>query len=141
MAERSNALVVASDVHSGPTDGASMKRIYKAFFVTLILSGALFALLKVMDLNNGETAKLALTPFGAIPFVYSKLEEIAKQRNEPGKLQTFSDYSLPHWKTFILASLSALALVEVLGGLLGVMFAVLSSITPGLPERNLLTMI
>jgi hypothetical protein len=54
-----------------------MGNILKAFGIVLGLSVILFFILKLAGLNNADNAKLALTPFTIIAFIYySKLEEL-----------------------------------------------------------------
>ncbi len=94
-----------------------MTNILKAFGIVFAISLLLFGVLKLVGLANADNAKLALTPFGAIALVYSKLEEKSKLLKEQGKLQTFSDFSLPFWKVLLLGGISGFAILEFISGL------------------------
>jgi hypothetical protein len=94
-----------------------MTNILKAFGIVFAISLALFGILKLLGLANADNAKLALTPFAAITLVYSKLEENSKLLKEQGKLQTFSDFSLPFWKVLLLGTISGFAILEFISGL------------------------
>jgi hypothetical protein len=101
-----------------------MTNILKAFGIVFAISLLLFGVLKLLGLANADNAKLALTPFAAVALVYSKLEENSKLLKEQGKLQTFSDFSLPFWRVLLLGAISGFAILEFISGL-GASLAVL----------------
>jgi hypothetical protein len=94
-----------------------MTNILKAFGIVFAIGLVLFGILKLLGLANADNAKLALTPFAAITLVYSKLEENSKVLKEQGKLQSFSDFSLPFWKVLLLGTISGFAILEFISGL------------------------
>src|ERR1700759_1626114 len=98
-----------------------MSNMLKSFGIVLGLSILLFLILKLAGLPNADNAKLALTPFTIIAFVYSKLEEIDKAKHSDDKLQSLNDFSLPSWKAYLLGTITGLALLELTSGLAGVL--------------------
>ncbi|HTB12926.1 MAG TPA: hypothetical protein VK752_15195 [Bryobacteraceae bacterium] len=99
-----------------------MKTVYKATAIVSAVCLVLFVILKLAGVSIADSAKAALTPFTLITLVQSKLEGQGKTDSE--KLQTFSDFSYPFWKIFILASMLAVALMELVSALMGVVSAV-----------------
>ena len=85
-----------------------MSNMLKSFGIVLGLSILLFLILKLAGLPNADNAKLALTPFTIIAFVYSKLEEIDKAKHSDDKLQSLNDFSLPSWKAYLLGTITGL---------------------------------
>jgi hypothetical protein len=102
-----------------PSTEGRMTNILKAFGIVFAISLFLFGVLKLVGLANADNAKLALTPFAAITLVCSKLDENSKLLKEQGKLQTFSEFSLPLWKVVLLGAISGFAILEFISGLGG----------------------
>jgi hypothetical protein len=101
-----------------------MKDTIKATFIVFTASLVLFLILKIAGIGSADAAKLALAPFSAIGFVNGKLEERTKLLNNQPKLQTFSNFSMPFWKIFLFATLSANALIQLVAASAGIITSV-----------------
>jgi hypothetical protein len=100
-----------------------MKSLSKAAAIIGVVCLALFFVLR-LSMGNAEAAKLALTPFSAITLVNAKLEEKDKEGSKKTDLPTLHEFSFSFWKAFVLGTVSALALIELLSSLSGVLAAI-----------------